>query len=212
MTDIDRLLSEFVDAWNAGERPRVEEYLARAPEDRRDELADLIEAFLDVAPTPDYSPETLEELMRHPAVLASVEALEGRSGLWPSLLPRLRRRARLRRDQVVSALVERLGIEGSEEKTARYLHELETGTLAAAGVSRRVIEALAGVLGASAAELERGADFRGLGTGGAEPVYLRAEPGAEPREVRLDRPGPPPESEWDEVDRLFLGGREEAGR
>lgn len=210
MSEVDRLLSEFVDAWHAGERPRVEAFLDRAPAGQADELADLIEAFLDVAPTPDYSQETLAELMREPAVLASVEALEGRAGLWPSLLPRLRRRARLRRDQVVDGVVEQLGIEGKEAKAAQYVHELEAGTLATAGVSRRVIEALAGVLGTSAEELERAADFEGLRVAGAEPAFLRAPPDAEAPELRVDRRRQPAETEWDEVDRLFLGGREEA--
>lgn len=210
MTEIDRLLSEFVDAWNAGERPRVEEFLDRAPAERQHELAGLIEAFLDVAPTPNYSAETLEELMREPAVLASVEALEGRAGLWPSLLPRLRRRAQLRRDQVVEGIVERLGIQGQEDKAAQYVHELETGTLETAGVSRRVIEALAGVLGASAEELERAADFRGLAMEGAEPAFLRAAPDAEASELRVAHATDLSQGEWDEVDRLFRGGREEA--
>ena len=210
MSEIDRLLSEFIDAWNAGERPRVEEFLDRAPAEQQRELASQIEAFLDIAPTPNYSPETLDELMREPAVLASVEALEGRAGLWPSLLPRLRRRAQLRRDEVVEGIVERLGIQGKEDKTAQYVHELETGTLATAGVSRRVIEALAGVLGASAEELERAADFRGLAMEGAEPAYLRAAPDAEAIELRMNRAAEPPENDWDEVDRLFRGGREGA--
>lgn len=210
MADVDRLLSEFVDAWNAGERPRVEHFLDQAPADSQHELAERIEAFLDVAPTPDYSAETLRELMREPAVLASVDALEGRAGLWPSLLPRLRRRAQLRRDQVVDGIVERLGIQGQEGKAAQYVHELETGTLATAGVSRRVIEALAGVLGASAEELERAADFRGLAMEGAEPAFLRAAPDAETRELRVARATDAAEREWDEVDRLFRGGREGA--
>lgn len=210
MSDIDRLLSEFVDAWNAGERPRVEEYLDRAQADEQRELAERIDAFLDVAPTPHYSAETLEELMREPAVLASVEALEGRAGLWPSLLPRLRRRARLRRDEVVEGIVERLGIQGSEEKAAQYVHKLETGTLATAGVSRRVIEALAGVLGTRAEELERAADFRGLAMEGTEPAFLRAAPDAAAAEVKVARSAEPAEEDWEEVDRLFRGGREGA--
>jgi hypothetical protein len=210
MTDVDRLLSEFIDEWNAGRRPKVEDYLDRAPDGRENELASMIEAFLDIAPTPNYSEEVLEELMREPAVLASVEALEGQAGLWPSLLPRLRQRAKLRREQVVSGLLEQLGIQGraETEKAARYVHELETGTLATAGVSRRVIEALARVLGASSDELERAADFQGMGMSGAEPAFMRAAPAAEAG-VLASRAESPAEAEWDEVDRLFLGGREE---
>jgi chromosome segregation and condensation protein ScpB len=38
-TDRDRSLSEFVDAWNAGARPDVDDYVARVDEDERAELS-----------------------------------------------------------------------------------------------------------------------------------------------------------------------------
>ena len=210
MTELERLLSEFVDAWNAGERPDAATFLERAPADERDELASSIEDFLEVAPTPPYSDEALGELMRDPALLAGVQVLRGESGLWPSLLPRLRQRARLRRDQVVAGLVERLNLRGREEKTARYLHELETGTLPSAGVSRRVIQALAQVLGASPDELERAGDLGGLTPPAPAAAFLRLESsGLEPidEEVETVAASPTPE-EWDEVDELFRGGRD----
>lgn len=207
MTDLDRLLSEFVDAWNTAEQPPVEEYLRRAG-DQSDELAELISAFLDVAPPPAYSAEALLDLKSNPAVRISVDALTGESGLLPSLLPRLRDRARLRRDEVVARLAQALGLAGEEERTARYLHGLEAGTLASAGVSRRVFDALAGVLGARADELERAADVPGLSMPEAAGAYLRAAPGTEPAEADASRRLELPEAEeWDELDRLFLGGR-----
>ena len=64
----DRLLSEFIDAWNAGRRPKVDDYVERAPEGERDELAVLIGTFLEVAPTPAYSPEQRAEIRRDPLV------------------------------------------------------------------------------------------------------------------------------------------------
>jgi hypothetical protein len=54
-TDRDRILSEFIDAWNAGRRPDVDDYLARVDESERGELADALTAFLRFAPTPGYS-------------------------------------------------------------------------------------------------------------------------------------------------------------
>lgn len=208
MADLDRLLGEFVDAWNAGERPRVEAYLERAPARDQDDLAALIASFLDVAPSPAYSQETLSELMREPALAASVEALEGESGLWPSLLPRLRRRARLRREEVVAQLVDLLGLGGGAEKTARYLHELESGTLDSSGVSRRVIEALARVLGTSAEELAAAGDARGLAGGAPVAAFLRAEPEVVTDAADTAAPSSPDaHEEWDAVDRLFRGGR-----
>jgi hypothetical protein len=47
MSTNDQILSDFVDAWNAGRRPGALEYLARAPEGaERDALADLITSWL----------------------------------------------------------------------------------------------------------------------------------------------------------------------
>ena len=51
MSDIEQVLGDFVDAWNAGRRPRVGEALRRVPAGAdRDELADRIAAWLEVAP------------------------------------------------------------------------------------------------------------------------------------------------------------------
>src|SRR5688500_5523012 len=63
---LDRLLNEFIEAWNAGRRPDVDEYVERAPERERNELAGLIGAFLEIAPTPAYSSVQLEELRNDP--------------------------------------------------------------------------------------------------------------------------------------------------
>src|ERR671925_702187 len=112
----DRLLSEFIDAWNAGERPQVDDYVERAPEPERDELAGLIGAFLEVAPTPPYTAEQLGEIRNEPAVQEILKLAERPAGLWSVLLPRLRNRARLTRDQVVGALARALGLEGQEEQ------------------------------------------------------------------------------------------------
>ena len=55
MVSIDRVLSEFIDDWNAGRRPQVDEYLERVPEPERAELADQLMTWLEVAPTPTYA-------------------------------------------------------------------------------------------------------------------------------------------------------------
>ena len=43
----EQVLSDFIDAWNAGGRPRVRDYLARVPEAERDALADEISTWLE---------------------------------------------------------------------------------------------------------------------------------------------------------------------
>src|SRR5690242_9677049 len=69
MSTTDQLLSEFIDAWNAGRRPRVREYLARLPDGPdRDELAEQLSTWLEVAPTPDYDNATRARIAAEPTV------------------------------------------------------------------------------------------------------------------------------------------------
>lgn len=209
MTDADVLLSQFIDAWNRGERPDVDTYLERASEDTRDDLADQIGFFLLHAPTPIYSDEARAAIRSHPAVQQVMGALDGEAGLWPLLLPRLRDRARLRRDEVVAKLSEALGIQGKEAKTRRYLHDMEIGALDPRGVSQKVLDALGSILGVSGDELARAGDFPTLG-GGPVPAaaYYRARLVEEEMlDVAPALATPGTEDEPDEVDRLFTGGR-----
>lgn len=129
-------------------------------------------------------------------------------GLWPAALPRLRRQARLRRDELVRRLAAKLGVAGREAKVGRYYHQMETGTLEPAAVSRRVLDALASVLGVSADELVDAGELRGFPSPLAQGAFGRAygtedhiDPGAEAL-GKIDA-----EEEWDEVDELFRGGR-----
>ena len=88
--DRDQALSEFIDAWNAGRRPEVDDYLARVPEQERTELAARLMTFLSVAPTPDYSEEALDAIRAEPIVQRALAAPAERGGLLPALLARLR--------------------------------------------------------------------------------------------------------------------------
>jgi hypothetical protein len=204
-TDPDQLLSEFMDAWAAGRRPDVDDYLARAPDGERDELASLIHAYLAVAPTPEYDDAALDAIAAEPLVrqLARVEL--------PSMLGRLRRRAQLTARGLADALTPVLGIEGREAKTTEYLDRLEQGDLDPRGVSQRVLDALAGVLRVPVAELVDAASVAPRPSAGA--AFFRAEPGAQGEaeqhlEVLADLMSAPatPGRAWDEVDELFLGG------
>src|SRR4051794_6272821 len=128
MASAEQLLAEFRAAWTAGQRPRVEDYLDRVDPRQRAELVSLLEGFLQEAPGPEYSEEVREAIRREPAVQEAVTAFGGSSGMWPSLLPRLRKRARLRRDEVVALLVKSLGLPPSARpKARRYLHAMEAG-------------------------------------------------------------------------------------
>ncbi len=95
MSTHEQVLSEFIDAWNQGHRPRVREYLARLPDGpERDELAEQITSWLEVAPTPSYDEETRDEIRREPIVASvlsgPVPALRARAGLSISELAAVR--------------------------------------------------------------------------------------------------------------------------
>jgi hypothetical protein len=213
-TDRDRILSEFIDAWNAGLRPEVDAFLERAPDADRADLAQSISSFLAWAPTPDYTEASLEAIAAEPMVRESLAAARGPSGLWPALLPRLRERAALTTTELATAVVKALGLPAARErKTAEYLDRMERGDLEPTGVSRRLLSALAGVLGVGVGELEGAGDL-GAWRAPPAPAMFRAEHRAA-EEIRDDleiladalAASPSDDDGWDEVDRLFRGGR-----
>jgi hypothetical protein len=200
----DQILSEFIDAWNAGRRPQVNVYLALAPAGQRGELADELSRFLALAPEPAYSPEALDAVRAEAASLAVPLA---------SLLRRARERTRVSVRELGSSLAQALGV-SDEAKTAGYLDQLESGSLDPRGLSRRVLDALAASLGVARDQLEAAADRFALPVppATAAGALWRAEPEAA-REERADlelladamaAPAPEP---WDQIDELFRGGR-----
>ena len=180
----DRVLSEFIDAWNAGRRPRVRDYLARLPDGpARDELADAITDWLSVAPAPAYSERARREIRTE--VARTFE------------LARLRERAGFSVRELAVRVARAFGL-ADVERTEGYLARLEAGELDPSRVSRRLLDALGGLLGGT--------------------PMLRPAPGALFRAedadaaVRFDiellsraalAPAPSP---MDELDRLFTGG------
>jgi hypothetical protein len=135
----EQLLDELVDRWVRGEPLAVDELLARAgPES--DEVAGLIDRFLERAPRREPTPEAL----------AFVRSLDE-----PSLL-RARQARGLKLDDLVAGLVEKLGLPSAAgAKVRRYYQELELGKLDPSRVAASVWEALAGLLGADAKLLAR---------------------------------------------------------
>jgi hypothetical protein len=212
MASVDETLSAFIEAWNEGQRPDVDEYLERAPAGERKDLADLIRTFLLEAPVPSYSEETLVAIGAEPGTRKAAALLDEETGLWPSLLPRLRHRMKLKREEVVVQLAELLGVGADAPKVRAYYHEMETGTLDPEGVSRRVLDALARIFGVSAGELETGGEYSVAFS--PEAAFLRRLDGLAgsadhvlAESMEYGSPGGEPE-EWDEVDRLFRGGRD----
>jgi transcriptional regulator with XRE-family HTH domain len=212
-TDRDRVLSEFIDAWNAGRRPDVDDYLARVDESHRGELADRLMTFLRFAPTPEYSDADLEAIRTDPIVTEALAAATGRAGLLPSLLVRLRSRLGMSNAEVAGELVRSLELpDDRAAKTASYLDQLEQGELEPSRISGRVFEALARVFGVSRSELESAGDVGGWAMPAAPAAAFRASdeaageaaPHLELLAKGLSTPGG---AARDEVDDLFLGGR-----
>jgi hypothetical protein len=147
MTNADRLLGEFIDAWNAGARPDPDAFTRRAEGVDRAGLEAGIEAFLAVAPLPRYDAATLAALRAEPAVRAMARAAAADATAMPTLLARLRARARASLDDVARALGRAFGWDAAGERRARgYLEALEAGRLDPSGVSRRLTVALADAL------------------------------------------------------------------
>lgn len=186
MATPEQLLDELVDRWARGAPLDVDELLVRAGP-RSGELADLIDAFLQRAPRREAAPDAL----------AFVRSLDE-----PSLLL-ARQERRLKLDDLVAGLVERLGLPAAASaKVRRHYQRLELGQLDPAGVATKVWDALADLLGR---------DPRGLAgmlppAPALAPMYRKADYSAPLLERASLSAGPddaPAAPEPDEVDRLF---------
>jgi hypothetical protein len=133
------LFDEFAARFARGESSDVRAYLERAG-DERDELAELIDAFL--AHAQPHEPD--EE---------AVAVMRAFVGDRPPLLE-LRTRRGIRVDEIVKTLVKRLGIDPRKDaKVKDYYQRLEGGLLEPRGVDRSVWDALAVPLGEAVREL-----------------------------------------------------------
>jgi hypothetical protein len=211
MSSVDDLLADYIAEHRAGGEADPRAYLARAMPENRIELAALIDAYLTRAPRQAFDPE----LFRGSTAERTVEELErviaGSAGLWPALLPRLRARAGLKRNELVRRLATSLGFDDRSAKVGSYYHQMEQGLLPADGVSPRVLDALSQIIGETAQALREAGRPIGQARGPGAPPPA---PAAFARRTRLEvdtaavaassaREG---EDEWDEIDALFRGG------
>lgn len=209
MTDLDTLVSQFIDDWNAGRRPAIDEWLLRVDEGERDELRRQIGGFLAVAPSPRLDASTIDALLETPVVQAAAAAFESESSAWPTLLPRLRAQAGLSVRELAERVLSAADVERQDVgKAADRLSGMESGELDATRVSQRVVEVLGRVLGVRARDLLQAGMPAAAPAGGA--LYRREESdGAVAADLELvaDALGTPapPRGDWDEVDELFFG-------
>src|SRR5918996_3627300 len=117
MTDVERLLSEYKQAYRSGGEADPRPYLARASgRVDRELLAGLIDAYLSQAERRPFDAAAFGS-SRAAALAEDVQrSLAGAGGLWPALLPRLRGQARLRRAELVAQLAARLGAQSQRDK------------------------------------------------------------------------------------------------
>ena len=184
------LFDEFAVRRARGEHPDVRDYLERAG-DLSDELADLIDRFLQMAPAvaPDDATIALMEAWIHDrAPLVDLRVAKG-----------------LRVEDAAEALTEELAIEPARmTRLRRYYQRLEQGALDASRVDHRVFAVLGRLLGTSAEELRMWlvAQRRVSGQAAPVPAYLR--------EATSESVMAPTREDdvWDELDEVFLGPRE----
>jgi hypothetical protein len=207
MTSVAQLLAEYVEEHRSGREADPVAFLDRAAPDDRAELAALIDAYLARAPRREFDEAAFRDTSAESTVEGLQRAITGASGLWPVLLPRLRKRAGLKRRELVEHLANALGVGAQSEKVGRYYHEMEQGRLPAPGVSQRVLDALATLLGSSGNALRRsGQAIAGLTNQEAEaaPAFARL---TSIEEAMASAPvAASAEERWDEVDQLFRGG------
>jgi hypothetical protein len=213
MADVEQLLSEYIAEHRAGGPADPVEYLDRLQGTDREELALLIDAYLSRSPGRRWDPQAFGGSPEERLTESLTRSLEGASGLWPTILPRLRERAQIKRDDLVHRLAEMLGVAGGDTKVEGYYHEMEQGLLPSAGVSSRVLEALGAIVGASAEFLRRagepvreGAPSADQGAVYARHAYSDERFASEAAPDAARTPGAAAEREWDEVDELFRGG------
>ena len=208
MTDVDRLLAEYIAEHRAGGVADPREYLSRASPPQSRELAALIDAYLARAPRQAFDQEAFRRSSAERTVDELERAIAGQAGLWPALLPRLRNQAGLKRSTLVARLASTLGVSDRQDKVADYYHEMEQGLLPARGVSDRVLEALGQIVGETAQALReagRALTPPGDGPSAALAVAFARRAYVEPGATESSGAQPPPRGEWDEVDELFRG-------
>jgi hypothetical protein len=211
MPELERLFTEFVERHLAGEDPDPWSYIDQLSGEEREELEELIDAYFVDAPPRAWDAAAYRGSNAERIADALDRSFRGQAGLWPAVLPRLRDRVQLTRGALVERLAEKLGVADRHEKVGVYYHEMEQGLLPSAGVSARVLEVLAGIVGTSADALRRaGEPLSGEPRGdSAAAVFARKarpapeyEAPAEAVDAREEERAP----ERDEVDQLFTGG------
>jgi hypothetical protein len=204
---IDELLDSYIAAFRSGAvdpTPMLDQ-LEGAD---RAVLAELIDRYLDKAPSREWDAVAFGGSRAEQVSDAIAVSLEGRSGQWPELLPRLRRENEIKRSAVTDQLAEALDAtdRAEKEKVEQYYNDMEHGNLSAAGVSDAVVNALASIYRTPAEKIAEAGRRLGPKAGFEKgPVFARSLSDAD-FEMTIEEDAEPPNrvsGEPDRIDRLF---------
>jgi hypothetical protein len=206
VTDVEELFAEYKEAHQSRGEVDPQDFLGRVSGIEREQLAALIDAYLERAPRRQFDAHALGDSSAAAVTDSVTRTLSGTGGLWPVLLPRLRNNARIKRADLVAELAARLGAQSQQEKVASYYHEMEQGRLPASGVSDAVLEAVGKIVGYGKEALRRAGEMPAPGGPASEPGAVFARTTRRGEAIEEAPSAPPAREEWDEVDRLFRGG------
>lgn len=220
MSQIEIVFARYVEDFEGGTASSPLEYLAEVDESSRQELASKIDRYLMNAPRREWDAAAFEASQAGRIADRLWRSMDGASGEWPILLPKLRERNRLTRSTVCERLAAWLDAPADDPRVASYYHEMEQGLLPWRGVSARVLEGLGSIFEVPVEELslaaKRGGDVPPPPTtevamarvGAPDPRYVSDLDSASAGDT-AGMASPPiekPAAEWDEIDRAFLGG------
>ena len=178
MSDVQKLFTAYKEAYPADPT----EYLTQVSGRDRAELAGLIDAFLERAPRRQFDAAAFRDSPASRVAESVQRSLAGQSGMWPSLLPQLRNRARIKRADLVAQLAALLGADEQRDKVGVYYHQMEQGLLPASGVSDTVLEALGRIIGSGKESLRKAGEMPAPGgpAAGAGRCRVRPQVGVPP--------------------------------
>ncbi len=188
--------TDFVAAWERGERPDPAAAIAAAADADRGPLAAMLAAYLAQNPREDVTEAEVVARAADP----SSEPPRG----WPELLPALRARTGTTRGTLVARLAEMLGHPDARAQVEEHVHDLETGQLAPARVRPPVVAALARILQVPEAVLEMGRRIAPPPAPKMVTLFHRAAPMMAPPPPAAEDPDEAPRDA--EIDDLFTGG------
>jgi hypothetical protein len=197
------LFDEFKQAFKREGFADPRPFLDRAAADERDLVSALIDAYLEEMPVRVSDVSAYEKSVASQLARALDHLEDETTGHWARVLPLLRKRARLRRRDVVAQLTKELGLEGGEDLVKEAFHDMESGFLGSDDVQPPVLDALAKILGETADALRTwgrrpGSSDRVMPTAtafardGGDPSYSRGSsererPANDPSRQQLER-------------------------